>query len=218
MKQSLRAGLIVLVVAGLITGGVALAIDDGGTAVFTAAADEEGTAGAGLREHLQPLVDEGTISSDQADAVAEHLEGMRRGHHRNQGHRAGFRAFGAAADFLGLTADELRDALADGSTLAEVAADNNSSGEALVEHLTGLATERLDEALASGRITEEQKAAALERMTEKLTDAVNNGLPERPGDRRGGPHHRCPHHRGPGHFGGPGSDGAPPAGDARFDV
>jgi len=56
---------------------------------------------------------------------------------------------------------------------------NGSSADALIDHLAGLAEAHLDELVADGRITEEQKAEMLEHMTDRITDMVNGEI-ERP--------------------------------------
>ena len=83
----------------------------------------------------------------------------------------------------------------------EIAEANGSSGEELIAYLVGVVDERLSEAVAAGRITEEQKAEALERATDAITTAVNTVI-ERP---LAGPQGHSPH--GPGESGPP-SEGA----------
>ncbi len=56
---------------------------------------------------------------------------------------------------------------------------NGSTAEALIDHLVGLAEAHLDELVADGRITAEEKADMLEHMTERITASVNGEI-ERP--------------------------------------
>ena len=130
-----------------------------------------------------------------ADAIPER--------HRRPGHR--LRVMGQeTADFLGITLEELRDAVADGATLAEVAEANGSSADALIDYLVGVVAEHLDEAVAEGKMTADEAAERLEQATDHITALVNGELPERPegaGPGLGGPR---------GRFGG----GEPPADDA----
>jgi hypothetical protein len=211
MRQTLKLGLMVLVAVALITAGIALALDDDSepllpTAVQVAdddAADDatigeriRGEAAERIRDRLQPLVDETVIDEAQADAVAEHLaEGMGprfdgRGHDGFERVRAGIAEI---AEFIGMEPEELRDAIAEGATLDEILADGGVTAEELVDHLLDGIEERLGDAVADGRITEEQKAEALERAEEHLTDLVENGLPfDGPRDGRRGPHRGGP--------------------------
>lgn len=198
MKQTLKIGAMLLVVAALATTGIALAQSDDGTSVFAAAdgatAADETPFHSRIVEWLAPLVDAGTITQDQAaavaDTLAEHMPHLRPGLGR------GIVAGQEAADFLGMTGRELFGALRDGATLAEIAADHGSSAEELIDHLVGVAAERLDEAAADGRITEDEKAEMLAEATERITGLVNGDLERpffeegfgRPGDMGRGPH------------------------------
>lgn len=189
MKQTLKIGITVLVVAALTMSGIALAQTDESATDQVAVQDTP--AYGKIVEKLQPLVDDGTITNAQAEAVAEALaEGMR----PHRGHR-GAHVFKATAEFLGLTGDEMRAAIQEYDTLADLAAANGSSGDALIAFLVGQVQERLDQAVADGKIdqaTADEKAAEAET---KITEFVNSDIPE-PGQGRRGP-------GGPGGFGGP---------------
>jgi len=185
MKQTIKLGIIVLVAAALAATGIALA-DTAETPADEPVAESapQGAAYDGILERLAPLVEDGTISQAQAEAVAEHLAGQPR---ERWDHAA--QVVRGAADFLGLSVQEIAEALGDGSTLAEIAEANGSSGEELISYLVGIVDERLSEAVADGTITEEQKAEALERATNAITTAVNTVI-ERP---LAGPQGRLPH-------------------------
>ena len=173
MKQTLKIGAMLLVVAALTMTGVALA--QSGDEVT----DQTATVGdrplySKILEWLDPLVAEGTIDQSQADAVADTLAaslpgGMYRLHQ-------GVETIREAADFLGLTPQQVVEAMRGGTTLADLAVENGSSAEALIDHLVGVVEEHLDQAVADGRITEEQKTEALSNATERLTDLVNGDL------------------------------------------
>jgi len=182
MKQTMKIGITILVVAVLAMSGIALAQGDQSSGDEVAVADT--AAFQGILERLAPLVEDGTISESQAEAVAEHLaRGMRP--HR-PGH--GLDALRAVVEFLGLEGDDLREAFEDGMTLAELAEANGSSGAELVGFLVGLVDERLSQAVADGKITEEQKAEALTKAEARFTELVDKEVHRpRPGDR---PHDR----------------------------
>lgn len=144
-----------------------------------------------IREVLQPLVDDATIDGDQADAVSQHLvESMPR---RGEGHRGG-RDLAARSevvtDLLGIDAETLRAELAAGSTLAEVAVANGVSTDDLVAALVAEAEERIAEHVEEGSLTEEEAAAKLADITDRVSERVNSVAPI------GGEGH------GPGHRGG----------------
>ncbi len=75
-----------------------------------------------LREALAGLVEDGTLTQDAADTVAQTLaESDALRSHAHGGRGAGGIALDTAAETLGLSAEELRDQLAAGATLADVA-------------------------------------------------------------------------------------------------
>lgn len=144
-----------------------------------------------IRDVLQPLVDDATIDGDQADAVSQHLvESMRR---RGEGHRGG-RDLAARSevvtDLLGIDAETLRAELVAGSTLAEVAVANGVSSDDLAAALVAEAEERIAEHVEEGSLTEEEAAAKLADITDRVSERVNSVAPI------GGEGH------GPGHRGG----------------
>ena len=179
MKQTLKIGITVLVVAGLAMSGIALA-----QATETDAPAVEDTAAYGrIQDKLAPLVEAGTINQGQADAVAATLaEGL-----RGPGGGRGFRGIRAVADFLDLTPDEMKAALAEYDTLADLAAANGSSGDELIAYLVAQAEEHLATAVADGRMTQAEADEKLADAEEHITELVNSPIPE-PGDRPMGGH------------------------------
>jgi hypothetical protein len=174
MKQTLKIGITLVVVTALAMSGIALAAQGDDTPVDVT----ETPAYSRILDTLQPLVDDGTLDGDDAAAVAELLAGeLRHGH----GQRA-FKGLAAVADFLGLDADEMRAAIEEYETIAAIAEANGSSAEAVIDHLLSLCEDRLDTAVENGRITEDEKAEMLADAEERITEMVNNPLPE-PGDR-----------------------------------
>jgi len=177
MKQTLKIGITLMVVVALAMSGIALA----------AQADEDTASGdvtetpaySRIIEKLQPLVDDGTLDESEAAAVAGLLAGEFRGPRRGPG---GFHGLAAVADFLGLDGEEMRAAVQEYDTIAEIAEANGSSADAVIDHLLSLCEERLDQAVENGRITDEEKAEKLANAEERITEMVNNPLPE-PGDR-----------------------------------
>lgn len=199
-RTSRRTGLAVGLSAGLIGGtaaGLAFGIPGvtsaaGGDTSVTAAvaqvdSDEATTArGDRLRGTLDELVIDGTISAEQADAVAEHLveqasgrfgDRDRPGMDRRMDRRAD--RFASITELLGVDAETLRAELQDGSTLAEIAEANGVSSDELVDALVAQAMERIDAAVESGRIEQtvaDERAAELEeRITERVTTSRGEG-------------------------------------------
>ncbi|MEO1059438.1 MAG: hypothetical protein AAFY28_21230, partial [Actinomycetota bacterium] len=165
----LTAGLIGGAAAGLVFGVPGLtsaSVSDSPSAVLaqvdetdpTAPSDDDVAAdkGARVREFLQPLVDDGVIDAEQADAITDFMvenapdrPGKGRGGPFSRG--AGV-INEAVTDLLGLTPAELREQLMDGSTLADVAAEQGVDPQAVIDEIVGETQERLDEAVANGRL------------------------------------------------------------------
>ena len=74
--------------------------------------------------------------------------------------------------------EALREALAGGQTLAEVAEGAGVAVEDLVAALVADATEHLDAAVDEGRITEERATELAEVLQERVEARVNGELPE----------------------------------------
>jgi polyhydroxyalkanoate synthesis regulator phasin len=81
-----------------------------------------------------------------------------------------------AASYLGLTESELRDELEDGSSLADVARDRNRSVEGLVDELADEAEERIDEAVAEGRLLEETATRLKDGLENRIRNRVDDEL------------------------------------------
>lgn len=134
------------------------------------------------REVLDPLVDDGTLTEAQADTVADHLATTLPGHRGHfLGRGPGLASFEAAADIIGIENAELREALAAGATLAEVAEDNGVDVETLVDGLVAALNEKVDELVADGRITAEQAAEIKENAPERIGNFVNSEVRVRRG-------------------------------------
>ena len=154
------------------------------------AADAE--VGTRLRETLQPLVDDSTITAEQADAVTARLVENRpgRGGHGGPGGQGGGMPVGrdggvaseALTDLLGIDAQDLRTQLRDGATLAEIATAQGVEVQAVVDELVGELRERLDNAVENGRIDQADADEKAVEAETRITDMVNNGRPKRGAD------------------------------------
>ncbi len=81
---------------------------------------------------------------------------------------------GVTADQSNLPVGEVLDALNQGQSLALVAADHGSSGDAVVQEVADRAAALLDEAVANGRITRQQADRLLTRLTERASELVDD--------------------------------------------
>lgn len=121
---------------------------------------------------LAPLVDEGTITDAQSGAVIDSLVAagpMHEGRH-------GFGLRGDIAEdvseVLGLSTEEIRSQLADGQSLADIAATQGVDTQRVVDAIVGSLQERLDAAVEAGRLTEDEAAEKAEDVAEHASDLV----------------------------------------------
>jgi len=141
------------------------------------------TLDAALKQALENRVDAalkaGTITSAQAAELKQRVEagdvplvglGLGIGHH---GGHHGFVDFSTASEYLGLTEAQLRTKIEDGDTLAEIGKAQGKSAGGLVDALVQAAKADLDEKVASGRITADQRTSILADLESRLEDVVN---------------------------------------------
>jgi polyhydroxyalkanoate synthesis regulator phasin len=188
-----------------------------------AVADLQAALVAQASERIDEAVEAGKIDADEAaeklaaaetkieemiNTAPEDFEG-RRGFglsDRGQGHRAKGFKLGAnieeVEDLLGLSSEEIRTALQDGSTLSDLAEQQGVSVEALTDVLTDGLEERIDEAVAAGKIDADRAAEAKENIDERVENFLNR---EFDGERQGRGHRG---HGQRGHRFGGGADGA----------
>ena len=219
-KLTFAAGCaaIALLVAGLgAAGAIAasslLSPSDESKAIIDDAAEQLGVEPDALSDALEQAlknrVDEavgaGRLTEEQAEQLKERIDsdeypllfGRGRPHGPGFGHEGHFEILRTAASFLGLTEAELREELRD-STLAEIAEERGKTVPGLVAALAAAQEKRIDEAVADGRITEQQASELKARLTEKM-EALVDGELRALGD---GGH--------PGFWPGPGRPRAPP--------
>jgi polyhydroxyalkanoate synthesis regulator phasin len=171
-----------------------------------------------LKNRVDEAVEDGRLTEEQANELEARIDANEfpllgaLGFHGYEMHggpglgRLGpfghFELFETAASYLGLTEAQLREELRH-ATFAEIARERGKSVEGLVQQLVATQTKRIDEAVAEGRISDEQ-AADLEAELGERTEALVNGEWRMRGDeprRRFWPGSGSP--RAPPSFGGP---------------
>ena len=190
-KKSLALGVAgALAIAG---GGAAIAATQGDSpkeeseAVVNDAATQLGVEPSALsnalktalKNRVDAAVAAGRLTKDQGDELKARIDAgdvplFGGFHHGGFGH---FEQLDAAADYLGITEAQLREDLAAGKTLAQVAKDRGKSVEGLTQAMTDSVKERLDAAVAAGRLTQAQADAVLADVKERITDRVNGKSP-----------------------------------------
>jgi hypothetical protein len=147
-----------------------------------------------LKNRVDEAVEGGRLTEEQGrelkgriDANEVPLVGLGPTLH-GPGRHVHFRGLDAAATYLGVTEDELRTSLEEGTTLAELARDEGKTVDGLVAAIVADAREELDQAVEDGRLTDEQRDLILSTLEERITEMVNRALPPGPGPgRRFGP-------------------------------
>jgi hypothetical protein len=141
--------------------------------------------GQWVKDALQGLVDDGTITDAQATAVADALEAARPPGGPmggpGRGHGPGL---AVAAEAIGIEEDALRSALQDGQTIAEVAAANDVDVQTVIDAIVADMNSHLDQAVTDGRLTQDQANEMKANAEERATALVNG---ERPAGGPGGP-------------------------------
>jgi hypothetical protein len=188
-RSLLAAGAAAIAVAA--GGGAALAAGDGSspspTAFFESLAKHLGVSTEKLRDATKAAATDqvdaalaaGTITQAQADELKARIQagdaplfgfggfGFHGGPHHFAHHLS------AAATYLGLTEAQLREQLAAGKSLADVAEAQDKSVDGLKQAIVAGAKAQLDKAVDAGTLTSAQAAAMLERLQEHVDDLVD---------------------------------------------
>lgn len=145
---------------------------------------------ADAKEHLASAVADGKLTAAEAKTMLDRLTanideivswtgpppGGPRGPH-------GMPAIDAALGYLGLTGEELRGKIEAGSSLAQVATAQGKTVDGLKQAILAGAKDRLDQAVADGKLTAAQAKTMLDRLTERIDDIVNRTGPPEHGPR-----------------------------------
>ena len=145
-----------------------------------------------LKNRVDEAVEAGRLTEEQGRELKQRIDAgevpfLGLPFHRHHGPFHG--KLEAAAEYLGMTQAQLREALEDGKTLAQVARDQNKSVDGLVDALVEEAEQKLGDAVEAGRLTEAEKREMLEGLRDRITDLVNGRFPRlpRPEFHRDGP-------------------------------
>lgn len=144
-----------------------------------------------MKNRVDEAVRDGRLTEEEGERMKQRIEqgdmplfGLGpRLHHHGPFHakRDPFHAkLEPAADYLDMTQAQLREALEDGKTLAQLARDRGKSVDGLVDALLERAEQKLDDAVEDGRLTEAEKREMLSGLRERITDLVNGRLPAHP--------------------------------------
>ncbi len=191
-KRALAATAAVLAVGG--GAGAAIGASQGSSAspgaFLDAVAKHLGISADELRDatkaaaidQVDAALEEGRITKEQADELKSRIESGEFPPFLGPGPFGGFGFHGhlhgpgdhldAAADYLGLTVDELHDRL-DGKSLADVARAEGKSVDRLEQAIVEAARENLEDAVADGDLSQEEADAVLERVRAHVDELVD---------------------------------------------
>jgi hypothetical protein len=191
-----------VMVLGLVTAGLVLAQDPAGdsdgpfdfhgrfreivSGLLGVSVEEFNTAVEQARNQtLDEAVTEGWLTQDQADRMRERMElapgaepwgmGMGKGFrgHGRPMHGWGTSFFSVAAEQLGMSQSDLMAALREGKTIADVAAEQGVDAQSLVDAYLAQLTEKLNEAVEEGRLTQKQADWMLEQAEGQATEQLS---------------------------------------------
>ncbi len=156
---------------------------------------------AAQAERLQQAVEDGRLTQEEADEkiaqmeanILERLESGELAGPGGPGMPGGPRDghSDVVAEALGMTVDELREAMKDGKTIADLAETNGVALQDVADALVAAHAERLQQAVEDGRLTQEEADERIAQMEANILEHLESGEP------------------GPGGPGGPGGRGAP---------
>lgn len=142
--------------------------------------------GTRLNDALQGLVDDGTLTEEQRQAVVDTLKEQWPGRGPDgHGPRGGrdFRprvGLEAAASALGMTEAELRDALGPDTSVADLATQRGVDVEVVIDAIVSARKAQIADNVADGDLTQAQADKILAQLSERVTAMVNGERPPRP--------------------------------------
>ncbi|MEY2452173.1 MAG: hypothetical protein QOD92_1747 [Acidimicrobiaceae bacterium] len=147
-------------------------------------ADASGTCGprATFKEVLDKLVADGTITQVQADAITQGMqEAVAANHPGGPGAHRGPMAvrviegmLQVSADKIGVSVDDLKAALQSGQSVADVANAHSVNPSDVVTAIVDAGTTKIDEAVASGTLTQTQADLVKSHLPDAADRFVNH--------------------------------------------
>lgn len=173
MWHSIKIGAAVVVVVGLVMSGLAVAraVEEPGTDRARPSADQV------VLKALAPLLADGTLTQEQAAAVAGELapiivRARFQDRTKELAKQLG-RLAAETAEVLGITPDDLGEQLEAGKTLSEIAEANGSTGEQLVTLVTDHLAAHLAVQVTAGKLDQaraDETVAVTRQTLEELVD------------------------------------------------
>jgi hypothetical protein len=167
MQKRITGLAIVALVAGVAL--VAVSLGEAPSAIAQEAEDQVFTQP--FDDVFDGLVDDGVITADQRDKIAaafeEHFVRFGKG-------LRGTPHLDTVAEVLGMDVDELAAKLQDGSTIADIAGDRTAD---VIAALVAEQESRIDEAVANGRLSEQEADEVRSALADQVLAMVNGDGP-----------------------------------------
>lgn len=96
------------------------------------------------------------------------------------GPNVGGQLMDAIIEATGLTREEIAAELRSGKTFADILAENGIDQQVVIDAVTAVVTDRVNEALVNGNLDEEQAAQILDRLPEVIDTALNAAMNRTP--------------------------------------
>jgi ribosomal protein S20 len=190
-RKLVAAGVAaVAVIGGSVGGAIAASSDDSPAAEKQAFLDDaakrlnvspqalESALQDAAKTRIDAAVAAGRLSKDEGDRLKAAIDAGRLplffgGPGRFVHPGVVFGVLRAAADYLGLTPEELIGDLRSGKSLADVASAQGKTVDGLKQAIVAAARSKLDEAVKSGRLSADQESQLLARLQSRLDDLVD---------------------------------------------
>lgn len=156
--------------SGIVAGGAAFAMVLAGLGIASAQTEGSTTDPPAAATEGRADGPEGRPDGHQGAADRVH----RRHRHPHHPHRRHPMATARIASVIGITADDLRAQLAEGKSIATIAGDRTDE---VIAEMVEESTERIDAAVAAGRLTPAEADARKGGLEERVTALVNRTPP-----------------------------------------
>jgi len=164
-------------------------IDDAAKQLGVDPADLSNALKQALKNRVDAAVKDGRLTKQTGDAMKKRIDAggvplFGLGPRFDREHGRGFFFHGkleAAATYLGMSEEQLRDALSNGKTLAQVARGHGKSVDGLVDAMLANVQQKLDDAVKAGRLTNAERNDMVAGLKKRITNLVNGRFPMPPG-------------------------------------
>jgi len=134
-------------------------------------------------EQIDQMVKDGKITQSQADKMKQHiaqgnLKGIGNGFGGPHNMKGGMMSLDDTATFLGIKKDDLMNDLQNGQKLSDIVTSKGKTTTDLKTYLTKQETDRINQMLKNGKITQTQADDMLKNLSTRLDDFINGNMPK----------------------------------------